>query len=167
MEMNTSECPVTLRQISAASVNAVFELSTTQKQRVFVQSNAVSLAQALFAPEAWYRAIYLHDSPAGFVMLYDETLREVPPMAPELWVWRLMVDAKFQGRGIGSAAMRLVFAHAKTRGVPLLQLSYVPAYGNPEPFYTRLGFRHTDRLQDGELVLEWPIADTVAPAEDQ
>lgn len=36
---------------------------------------SLSVGQALFAPEAWYRAIYLHEEPVGFVMLYDESLR--------------------------------------------------------------------------------------------
>lgn len=148
---------VSLREISAQTVRAVTDLSTTDEQRVFIAPNAVSLAEALFAPEAWYRAIYFQDQIAGFVMLYDETLRAIPPAEPELWVWRLMVDSRFQRRGVGRAAMLRVIEHARTKGVAVLQLSYVQAPGNPEPFYRSLGFRRTDRLQDGELVLELPL----------
>lgn len=150
--------PVTLREITSGTVLAVTRLATHEAQCPFVASNAVSLAEALFAPEAWYRAIHAGDDLAGFVMLYDETLRASPPGRPELWVWRLMVDARFQGRGVGRAAMEHVVAHARLRGAPLLQLSYVPREGGPEGFYLGLGFRHTGRIIDGELVLELPLA---------
>ena len=35
-------------------------------------NNAVSLAQAHFTPEAWYRAIYAGETPVGFMMLDDD-----------------------------------------------------------------------------------------------
>ena len=154
---------VTLREITSETVRAVTNLAVAESQRGLVASNAISLAEALFSSEAWYRAIYHADDLAGFVMLYDESLRPNPPPTPELWVWRLMVDSKCQGRGIGRAAMELVIAHARHKGVaPLLQLSFIPMSGSPENFYLSLGFRHTGRIQDGEVVLELPLASTAA-----
>ena len=150
--------PVTLREITSDTVLAVTGLATDEAQLVFVAPNAVSLAQALFAPEAWYRAIHAGDELAGFVMLYDETLRASPPEVPELWVWRLMIDTRFQRRGVGRGAMERVIEHARLRGAPVLQLSYVPQDGGPEAFYLGLGFRHTGRTLDGEIVLELPLA---------
>jgi hypothetical protein len=64
---------VSLREITAETVIAVTRLAVADSQKGFVAPNAVSLAQALFAPEAWYRAIYLDDTPVGFVMLSDES----------------------------------------------------------------------------------------------
>jgi diamine N-acetyltransferase len=154
---------VTLREITSDTVRAVTALSVAEPQRAFVAPNAVSLAEALFASEAWYRAIYHAEELAGFVMLYDESLRPHPPPVPELWVWRLMVDSSCQGRGIGRAAMGLVIAHARHKRIAsMLQLSFVPAPRSPENFYRSLGFRHTGRIQDGEVVLELPLA---GPAE--
>lgn len=70
---------ISLREITADTVRQITSLSVKPEQQCFVASNAISLAQALFSPEAWYRAIYAGDSPAGFVMLYDESLRTSPP----------------------------------------------------------------------------------------
>jgi diamine N-acetyltransferase len=160
--LSTAE-QVTLREITPATVRAVTDLAVAESQRALVASNAVSLAEALFSSEAWYRAIYHADDLAGFVMLYDESLRPNPPPMPELWVWRLMVDSRCQGRGIGRAAMELVITHARHKGVaPVLQLSFVPMSGSPERFYRSLGFRHTGRSQDGEVVLELPLASAAA-----
>jgi len=62
-----------LRPITAGTVRQIIKLAVAPGQERFVASNAVSLAEALFAPEAWYRAIYAGDEPAGFVMLFDES----------------------------------------------------------------------------------------------
>ena len=145
---------VTLREITGETVVSIIELSVAEHQRGFVASNAKSLAQALFSQEAWYRAVYVGDEPAGFVMLYDESLREPRPESPAIGVWRFMVDERFQGRGVGRTALQMVIEHVRAKGLfTTLELSYVPAEGNPEPFYRALGFRHTGRIEDGEVVL--------------
>jgi diamine N-acetyltransferase len=150
-----SNPPVSLREINASTVRAIVALAVAPEQQRFVANNAVSLAQALFSPEAWYRAIYLADDPVGFLMLYDETLRVPPPEAPEFFLWRFMIDARFQRRGIGKAALEQVIAHVRAKRVATsLGVSYVPGPGCPEPFYLASGFRHTGRIDEGEIVLE-------------
>jgi diamine N-acetyltransferase len=150
--------PVTLREITAETVRKITDLEVRPDQRRFVAGNAVSLAEALFSREAWYRAIYAGDSPAGFVMLYDETLRSEPPGEPKVGLWRFMVDHRFQGQGVGRAALEQVIEHVRGRGVfRVLELSYVPGPGSPEAFYLAAGFRHTGREDDGEIVLELPL----------
>lgn len=149
---------VSLREINADTVRAITRLEVAPSQLQFVAPNAVSLAQALFSPEAWYRAIYADEEPAGFLMLYDETLRPEVPADPKAYLWRYMVDHRFQGRGIGRAALALLIEHVKAKGRHrLLELSYVPNEGNPSPFYAKLGFRDTGRMDEGERVMELPL----------
>lgn len=156
--MHTDLSLVTLREITFETVIPVVRLSVAKEQEKFVATNAVSLAQALFAPEAWYRAIYVGDELAGFVMLSDESLRPSPPEKPEVGVWRLMIDARYQGRGIGRAAMLRVIEHVRAKGLfETLELSYVPGPGSPEPFYLGLGFRPTGRMDEDEVVLALPL----------
>src|SRR5215472_628939 len=146
---------ISLREITAETVRQITSLSVRPEQQRFVASNAVSLAQALFSPDAWYRAIYADDIPAGFVMLYDESLRTNPPEQPEISLWRFMVDTQFQGQGVGTAALDQVIAHVRNKGLfSSLLVSYVPAPGSPEPFYLRAGFKHTGKVDHGEVVLE-------------
>ncbi len=161
--MSASAKQVSLREITAETVRAVVKLSVAEGQKGFVASNAVSLAQALFAPEAWYRAIYCEEELVGFVMLEDESLGKHPPERPGVGVWRFMIDAKFQGQGIGRAALLQVIDQVRSRGIfETLELSYVPGPGCPEPFYLGIGFRHTGRLDEGEVVLELPLAQNAA-----
>ena len=62
---------VSLREITAQTVRQITALAVDAGQQRFVASIAVSPAEALFSEEAWYRAIYAEESPAGFVMLWD------------------------------------------------------------------------------------------------
>ena len=156
--MRTTAAQVTLREITSETVVSIIKLSVADSQKGFVASNAVSLAQALFASEAWYRAIYFEEQPVGFVMLADDSLRKPLPQNPGIGVWRFMIDEKHQGRGIGREALLQVIAHARAKGCfETLELSYVPGPGCPEPFYLSLGFRHTGRMEEEEIVLELPL----------
>jgi len=154
---------VTLREITEDTVVAIIKLQLAEHQQNFVASNAVSLAQALFSKAAWYRAIYLGDDPVGFVMLYDESLLSPPPASPDIGVWRFMIDVRYQRRGIGRAALLQVIEHVRAKGLfSSLELSYVPGEGSAEPFYLGLGFRHTGRMEDDEVVLALPLQEHAA-----
>jgi diamine N-acetyltransferase len=156
--MSTDTPSVSLREITSETVRAVVKLSVAESQKGFVASNAISLAQALFAPEAWYRAVYCTEELVGFVMLEDESLVKPPSEKPGIGVWRFMIDEKFQGRGIGRAALLLVIEHARSKGLfDTLELSYVPGPGCPEPFYRGLGFKPTGRMDDGEVILAFSL----------
>ena len=156
--MTANTVNVELREITADTVIEVTRLSVAEGQKGFVAPNAVSLAQALFHAEAWYRAIYADDELAGFVMLADESQRVPPPDPPAMGLWRLMVDHRYQRRGIGRQAMLLVIEHARGKRVfSTLETSYVPGPGCPQPFYRSLGFRDTGRMDGDEVVLELPL----------
>lgn len=143
---------VELREISQDTVRAICKLQVAPSQTGFVAPNAVSLAQALFHPEAWYRAIYADGEPAGFLMLEDRSL--LGEAVAEVGLWRLMVDARFQGLGVGKAALlQLIELLRERSGLRRLLTSYVPGEGCPEPFYRSLGFLPTGELDDGEVVM--------------
>ena len=154
---------VTLREITAETVRSVIRLAVTDHQNRFVAPNAVSLAQALFAPGAWYRAICLGEEPVGFVMLEDESRLDPKPESPKVWVWRFMVDAKHQRKGIGRAAMLLVIEHVRRKSAfKKLAISYVPGEGSPEQLYLSLGFRPTGEMDEDEVVMELPLDASMA-----
>jgi diamine N-acetyltransferase len=148
--MNT----ITLQEITAASVRDIIALAVAPEQARFVAPNAVSLAQALFHPEAWYRAIVADATPVGFVMLEDPTQLPEPPAVPYLVLWRFMIDARFQRQGYGRRALELIVDHARRKpGIAELLTSCVPGPGSPEAFYRRHGFTPTGDFDDGETVL--------------
>ncbi len=151
------DAKVSLREITAETVRAICKLEVGAAQGGLVAPNAWSMSEAYFEPAAWFRAIYAGDTPVGFVMLYDPTRTPTPEHPGVCFLWRLMIDAPYQRRGYGAAAMRLVFAHVATLpGVHTLRSSYIPKDGSAAAFYARLGFRETGAIDDGERVIERP-----------
>jgi diamine N-acetyltransferase len=132
----------------------VLALDVAESQRPFVATNAKSIAEAHFHPEAWFRAIYAGDHPVGFLMLHDESLRPNPRQLGYYFLWRLMIDASYQGRGFARQAVELLCEHVRVRphGRKLLT-SCRRGAGSPEGFYRKLGFRPTGQEVHGEVEL--------------
>jgi diamine N-acetyltransferase len=152
-----TERPVTLREITAETVRSICALAVRPDQQKFVAPVAISISQAHFAPEAWFRAIYAGDEPVGFVML------SLKPEVPEYFLWRYMVDARHQGKGYGAEALRQVIAMVREMGATEFLTSCVPGEGSPRDFYLGLGFEDTGRVEDDEIVLRLPLVPAEAP----
>lgn len=133
-------------------MRAVCALAVHPHQTEFVAPNAVSLAQVLFAPTAWYRAIYADETLVGFVMVDDD------PANQAYFLWRFMIAGEHQGRGVGQRALELVVEYVRTRpGATELRVSYVPGAGSPAGFYRKSGFAETGEVDDGEVIMRLPL----------
>jgi diamine N-acetyltransferase len=160
----TRASTVSMREISIHDVRAVCMLDVGAGQDGLVAPNAVSIAQAHFSPDAWFRAIYADSMPVGFAMMEDWT--QVPDREPKLYageryvsLWRFMIDHRYQGLGFGARAIQLLIARSRSRPqVKNMLLSFVPKENNPELFYQRFGFARTGEEDDGELVMRLPLA---------
>ena len=71
---------------------------------------------------------------------------------PELFLWRLLVDRRHQGRGIGRRALDPLVSVAPAEGCPDVLVSWVPGRGSPEGFYLGAGFVPTGEIHEGEVV---------------
>jgi diamine N-acetyltransferase len=143
---------VALKEITEDTLLSIIKLKVSEGQSSCVASNAVSIAEAYFSEEAWFRAINVNEVPVGFVMLYLDQDK------PEYYLWRFMIDKDHQGKGYGRQAMELVVNHV--RGLPGakgLLLSYVPGKGNPARFYKKLGFEDTGEWDEGEKIMKLPL----------
>ncbi len=152
MDRVTPESSVTLRRITGETLEDVLALKVGEAQKAFVASNERSIAEAHFDEGAWFRAAYADDTPVGFVLLHDESLCESPREKGYFYLWRLMIDQRFQRMGFGSRTLRLVIAHAKTRpDVEKLHTSWRQEEGNAGAFYEKLGFKKTGIDDAGEV----------------
>lgn len=144
--------PVTLREITEATLGDVLKLQVHPAQERVVASNAVSIAQAHYSPHAWFRAIHAGDVPVGFVMISDNAAK------PEYWLWRFMIDARYQGLGFGQQALARIIEHVRTRpGATVFHVSCVEGEGSPIEFYRKNGFTPTGAYEEGEAVLTLPL----------
>lgn len=141
---------ITLREITEDTVVEICKLSDTlsEAQQKMVSPNARSIAEAHFSDRAWFRAIYLDETPVGFIMLYDDEEK------PEYYLWRLMIAGPHQRNGYGKQAVERLIDIVKTRAnATELLTSYMPVEGGPEMFYRKLGFSPTGEMEEGEIVM--------------
>ncbi len=148
---------VHLREITDDNREAVRALRVRGRQRRFVASVSRSLRDAANAPKAnpWYRAVYRGEEPVGFVMLSWKARKG--PYRGRHFLWRLLIDERYQRRGIGEAVLSQIVDLIRADGGTELLTSYEPGKGGPWPFYQRFGFQPTGEVDDGEIVLRLPL----------
>ena len=117
-------------------------------------TSLVSLSLKLVSRRSFLPSASATYSSVGFVMLEDESLRSPVPENPKIGVWRLMIDASLQRRGLGRMAMGYVVEEARRLGLTKIGLSHVDEPGHAGPFYESLGYRYTGEVDDGELKME-------------
>jgi diamine N-acetyltransferase len=157
---------VSLREISPANRAAIEALTVTAEQAEYVEGVAASLVEAAETPDArpWYRAVYLDDTPVGFVMISDGIAVTNRDYLGPYYLWRLLIDRRHQRRGLGSAALDLVVEHVRTRAdARVLITSVVEGPHSPLGFYLRRGFEPTGAVHQGELVLELDLSRSPRP----
>jgi diamine N-acetyltransferase len=152
---------VTLRPIDDTNRDAVVALAVAPDQERFVDGVAASVREAAANPRArpWLRAIYDGDTPVGFLMLADGAEPGNGVIPWPYYLWRMLIDARWQGQGYGRSALDLVVAHLRERpAADTLVTSIVPGDGSPYGFYLRYGFQPTGDFFDHETVLALPLA---------
>ena len=148
--------PIELREITDANHEDVIALHAGPGEGVFVSSVADSIEEAAEHPEGspWYRAVYLNGEPVGFVMLSWDVTPQPPDIIGPWFLWKLIVDERHQGRGIGRAIVERVVELIRAEGATELLTSHVVAEAGPDRFYERLGFVPTGAFDpQGERIL--------------
>ena len=143
LEKPGRDAVVTLREITKETLRPFLKMKVAAPQEEMVAPNSVSIAQAHFEPKAWFRGIYADETPVGFIMLFDD------PEEPVYFLWRLMVAEDYQGLGYGRIAIAHLVEYVKTRPhAKELLVSHVQEIdGNPGPFYQKLGFEYTGKVE--------------------
>lgn len=150
---------IELRKITDDNFVECIKLEPNEEQKSFVASNISSLAEAYVAltnneciPMPY--AIYTNEIMVGFIMLsYNEA--DENNNENVYWVWRLMIDKRYQGKGYGYETMIKALEFIKTfpQGkASAVLLSYEPENVVAKTLYESLGFVETGKIEYGEMV---------------
>lgn len=141
---------ISLREVTRENFWAICNLKVHTSQEEYVATNVVSIAEAYFSKTAWLRAIYLGDTPIGFIMLSKDTVHE------KYALWRFMIDEKFQKKGFGRQAFQKLLDEIKAYpGANELTTSYVSGKGSPKDFFVKMKFVHTGKKIGEEVCLTY------------
>jgi diamine N-acetyltransferase len=125
-------------------------LQVAEDQRRFVSDEFRLLARAYAYREQRSRAFLVYDDrmPVGMGLYHD-----IPEM--ECYDFsQLFIDARYQGRGYGAMATRLVLDEMKRDGrYRRVILCYIEGNDAARKLYEQFGFVETDRDED-EIIME-------------
>ena len=142
---------INLRRITEGNFIDAFNLKLAPGQERFVSHPIRSLAQAyVYREQCQPFGIYDGDTMVGYVMVvYDYDI-------PEYDIWHMMIDALYQGRGNGSAALDRVLDYIKTK--PFGSSNRVTLTCNKDNIqalnlYKSKGFTETGSADEDEIEL--------------
>jgi diamine N-acetyltransferase len=147
-QVNRESAVVSLHEITSKNIKAILTLRVTKAQkRFYPRANGYSISEGHYPADddpVWMRAIYAGEVPVGFLMT-----SEAPDLG-EYFLWRLMIDAKYQGKGYGSRAVEILIDRIKDSPNPkALVTSHLKNNGDAGAFYQKLGFAYTGEILDG------------------
>jgi diamine N-acetyltransferase len=133
---------------------AVLGLRRASGQERFLGSMESHFEDAEAEPEAKPRmwSVYDREQLVGFVMISDNIEDPGEDLVGPYYLWRMLIDADFQGQGYGTATIDAVIDYLATRpNADVLWTSCSKGEGGPLSFYLKYGFELVGDVQwDGD-----------------
>ncbi|MEV6135997.1 GNAT family N-acetyltransferase [Nocardia sp. NPDC051990] len=143
---------VQLEHLGRQNWEEVAELDVADDQRGLIASNLYSIAESRFLPGFLTKAVVFEGDIVGFVMYGPD------PDDGHVWLYRLMIDHRFQHRGLGRAALREVVREVHEElGAQVLRLGVAPENVIAKSLYKSSGFLPTGQSICGEEILQFQI----------
>ena len=139
---------IRLEEIDAGNWRIPLRVSKAQEQ--YVANSTTILARAYAYRDAGSQALLIHEdeTPVGMVLYHDEASLDAYIFS------ELFIDERFQGKGYGRAAAKLVLDRMKEAGrYSKVVLCYIEGNDAAKRLYESFGFVETDRDGD-EIIME-------------
>ena len=153
---------ITLRKVNHGNLRELASLSVGEAQRGFVASNTWSIMEAYTTLAeggvALPFGIYADETPVGFLMIGFDCMdwEDAPAVAHGAYsIWRLMIDARYQGKGYGRRALEAALAYIRTFPCGPAErcwLSFEPDNLTAKGLYHSMGFEENGEMDGNEVV---------------
>ena len=157
---------IRFEEITNRNIWKVCMLEPFEDQKDFVAENIQSLEAYATRNEgnnALPLAVYADDTLIGFVMIGKGTVgnEEESELIKENYsLWRLMIDHKYQGKGLGKQTMDAVMALIRTfpfGEAKKVWLSYEPENTRARKLYHQYGFVENGQMCGNEIVAVYEL----------
>ncbi|MCM3005032.1 GNAT family N-acetyltransferase [Priestia koreensis] len=138
---------VVLRSVNKGNWKEVARLSLKEEQKSFIASNLYSMVEVQFLENFKTKAIYRDEEMIGF------TMYGIDEEDGNYWIYRFMIDQRFQGKGLGKKAMLLVIEDIEkwnSTNIPCIMIDYHRDNIGAKKMYRKVGFVETERGPGGE-----------------
>jgi diamine N-acetyltransferase len=136
---------VVIRPLTSRNWEFAAKLEVSRDQQRFIETNVWSIAESRFHPELQPMGIYDGGTMIGFLMWGIDADDHQP------WLYRFMIDQRYQQRGLGKAAMRRLFDLIREQQLTQLNVGYNVENEVAARFYKALGFHETGLAPWGEM----------------
>ena len=140
---------IRLEKVTWDNYYKLTKLKVHKKQKNYVASNKWSLVHAgvslSMGNPAYPFGIYLGKKPVGFVMVGYNGYEDGDPefVKDTYFIWRFMIDKRYQGKGYGRQAFQLALDFVRTLPCgpsDICWLSYEPENEIAKKLYASFGF---------------------------
>lgn len=141
---------IRLEKLTWDTVDEVLKLKVSKEQKSFVAANSDSMIDAYFAmteegKSVFPLGIYRGKKAVGFLLIgYNCAWRDNLDFAKNsYYIWRFMIDKRYQGNGYGREALRLAVDFARSAPCGKAEycwLSYEPENAAARKLYLSSGF---------------------------
>jgi diamine N-acetyltransferase len=140
---------INLREINIENFWDVIELKVHENQEEYVLENSISIAQSKVQPECIPMAINEDNIPVGFLMYC------IDRDDGNYWIYRFMIDKKFQKRGYGKKAMEILLHEIrKDKNHNKIILDVKKESVEAVNLYKNFGFEFTGKVYGSSHVME-------------
>ena len=144
---------IELKPVDQYNKSDCIRLKVTKAQSEYIASNESSLEAAEeYSDVARPFVLYSDGIAVGFTMFAFEPDYEDPD--DRYWLWRFMIDEKYQGQGYGKEALKHIISYFKENGAGNIRLSTKESNVNAIHLYQSFGFAPNGDVNDGETVFE-------------
>ena len=143
-----------LKPIDKNNWEEAIRLSVKKEQQTLIASNLYSIAEVQFLDNFYAKGIYLDEKMIGFTMFGIDSDDN------NYWIYRLMIDKKFQGKGIGKQAIHLVIDEIRRNNnanISIIMIGYAPENLTAKFVYKKAGFIETELSFWGEQLAKYSL----------
>lgn len=145
---------ISIKEISEDNINIVKSMRVKPEQETFIETVEECLEEANLYKEWHPVAIYDYDNVVGFAMYGC--------FGPNrhTWIDRILIDGRYQGMGIGKAAMtKLIDIVLREYQVDTIYLSLVKGNDIAKKLYESIGFQDMNEIDpnNGELMFKYKL----------
>ncbi|QJD83254.1 GNAT family N-acetyltransferase [Cohnella herbarum] len=142
---------ITIRAINKSNWEECIQLKPSQDQESYIVSNLYSIAEAQFLSGFITKAIYFEENLVGFSMYGLDS------DDGNYWIYRFMIDGRFQGRGYGEQAMKLIINDIQTKEdrTDVILLGYKSDNASARKLYSKVGFEEQGMAPWGEVLAKY------------